>query len=343
MKRVLIFIALTVAPFMLSAQQLHTTLDILHPAKYTLPDSVLDLIVVNNTLPQPWGLGHSTKMEEQTINNIEIDLSKASTYLLLGATQTLDESQLFATVGFVPESYNHTNNFMEQKLLPLDTIRHLCYEYQANGTLVCNRLLLYDVLGTYLTEDYTYFAYLDAYLVSNWTIQLPNGKYQTFTYNDTLTWEAEGDSKDAAIRALPPRQIALLDMCRYAGEQFGQRFLPKWETVDRYFYENEHTGIQRGIDALTHQRWDEAVDIWTVVYDQTIDATKKQDKLSCAYAAANAAVGYEIMDNLTAAHAWAEKAVQAFAKVGTADAIQQGINLQYYARQLTERIKENQL
>ncbi len=341
MKRVLLFITLVLAPVVLRAQQLHTTLDIMHPAQYSFPDSVLDLIVVNNTVPQPLGLGHSTKIEEQVVNNIDVDLAKASTYHLLGTTQTLDEAYLFATVGFVPESQNHTNDFMQISLLPADAIQRLCYMYQADAALVCNRLLTYDVLGTFLTEDYTYYAYLEAYVVSHWTLQLPNGQYQVFNYTDTLYWEAEADSRDAAIDALPNRQEALLDMCRYTGEQFALQFTPTWETVDRYFYENEHVGIVRGIEALTHQRWDEAADIWTTVYAQTTDATKKRDKLTCAYAAANAAVAYEIMDNLQTAHQWAEKAVEAFAKVGTAEAIQQGVNLQYYAQQLTERIKEN--
>ncbi len=341
MKRVLTLFTLWLAPLLLMAQQLHTTLDIMHPAQYVFPDSVLDLIVVNNTVQQPQGFGHSTKIDEQVINNVDLDLTKAATYHLLGTTRTLDEAYIFATVGFVPETQNRTNNFMVQTLLPTDSIQRLCYMYQADAALVCNRLLMYDVLGTFLTDDYTYYAYLEAYVVSNWALQMPNGQYQLFSYNDTLYWEAEADSRDAAIGALPNRQEALLDMAQYAGEQFALQFMPTWETVDRYFYENEHTGIVRGIEALTHQRWDEAADIWTTVYAQTTDATKKRDKLTCAYAAANAAVVYEIMDNLQTAHQWAEKAVEAFANVGTAEAIQQGVNMQYYAQQLTNRINEN--
>lgn len=342
MKRFLLLFSLSLASFMLWAQQLHTTLDIMHPAEYAISDSVLDLIVVNNMVAQPLGLGHASKIDEQITSDVEIDLSAASTYLLLGATQVLDESRMFASVGFVPEKQNASADFMSQSILPMSKVKQLCYDFQADAALVCNRLLVYDVLGSFLTEDYTYYAYLEAYLVSSWTLQFPNGRYQTFNYKDTLYWEGEADSREAAIRMLPPRQTALLDMAKYAGERFATKFIPTWETVDRYLYENKQVGVQRGMEAFTYQRWDEAIEIWTTVYQQHEHARGKSDKQTAAYAAANTAVAYEIVDNLVLAHEWAEKAVQAFLNVGTADALQQAVNVQYYAGQLTARITENQ-
>ncbi len=341
MKRILLFVALLLAPLVLMAQQWHTTIDIMHPAKYALPDTILDLIVVNNAVQQPLTLGHATKIEDEVFNDVEADLAKAATNILLGATQTLDESRLFANVGFVPELQNQSNDFLQITPLPRHRIQQLCHDFQSDAALVCNRVLLYDVLGTFLTEDYTHYAYLEAYLVSHWTLQFPDGHSQTFNYKDTLYWEGEASTRDGAIAALPARQDALLDMCLYAGARFATQFVPTWETVDRYFYENKDAGMIRGMEQLTHQRWEEAADIWTAVYQQYANAQKKDDKLTKAYAAANTAVAYEITDNLSLAHQWAEKAVQAFAQVGTADAIQQGVNLQYYAQQLTNRINEN--
>ncbi len=341
MKRLLLFVALLLMPFVLMAQQWHTTLDIMHPAKYALPDTILDLIMVNNAVPQPITWGHATKIEDRVFNDVETNLAKAATNILLGATQTLDESRQFANVGFVPELQNQSSDFMQITPLHRQRIQQLCHDFQSDAALVCNRVLLYDVLGTFLTEDYTHYAYLEAYLVSNWTLQYPDGHTQTFNYKDTLYWEGEASTREEAIAILPARQDALLDMCLYAGARFATRFVPTWETVDRYFYENTNADIRKGIEALTYQRWAEAIDIWTAVYLQNEKARKKVDKLTKAYAAANTAVAYEITDNLSLAHQWAEKAVQAFAQVGTADAIQQGVNLQYYAQQLTKRIKEN--
>ncbi len=323
----------------LSAQQLHTTLDIRIPAKYTFPEEVLDLIVVNNTAQQPADFGHSTMQDEQVIGQIDIDLQAASTYLLLGATQTLDYAQRFASVGFVPERQNPAKALTATTPLSTATIATLCNNFQADAALVCNQLVIYDVLGSFLTEDYTYYAYIEAYLVSKWTLQFPDGRTQPFVFNDTLYWENIATSRYDAINALPNRQQALLDMSRYAGEQFAQQCVPQWETVDRYLYEDESEGVKRGLDAFYRKRWNDAITLWTNFYEQPTTTTKKKTQMSRAYAAANIAVTYEIEDKLTEAIAWTDKAIETFARVNTAEARQQAINLKYYRSQLEQRLK----
>ncbi len=323
----------------LAAQQLHTTLDIRIPAKYTFPEEVLDLIVVNNTAQQPADFGHSTMQDEQAIGQVDIDLQTAPTFLLLGATQTLDYAQRFASVGFVPEQQNPTKTLTAATPLSSATIATLCHNFQADAALVCNQLVIYDVLGSFLTEDYAYYAYIEAYLVSKWALQFPDGRTQPFAFNDTLYWENIATSRYDAINGLPNRQQALLDMSQYAGERFAQQFVPQWETVDRYLYQDESEGVKRGLDAFYRKRWNNAINLWTNFYQQTDTVKKKKALTSRAYAAANIAVTYEIKDNLTEAIAWTDKAIQTFTRVNTADARQQAINLKYYRSQLEQRLK----
>ncbi len=339
MKRILniLSILLIVAP--LSAQQWHTTMDIWQPATHTLPDSIANIIVVNNTLTQPLTFGHSTEQDDQNIGNIEVNLEPAASYMLLGTTRTLDEARIFASVGFVPESQNHTSNFTTKTHLTTKDVQKLCFEYQADAALICNQLIIYDVLGSFLTQEYDYYAYLQAYLTSNWTLHLPNGRSQTYTFSDTLYWENRAEERTTAIAGLPERRTALLDMAQYAGELFAQQFIPRWTTVDRYLYENEHSGIQKGLQAFTHQHWNEAIEAWKQTYEQTTNTRNRTDLLSHAYAAANIAVTYEILNNLTEAKHWAEKAEKDFIKVRSGEGNQQAINLRYYIKQLDKRLK----
>ncbi len=340
MKKYLLIFLLGCLSVPLSGQQLHTTLDILHPAQRALPEDLLDLIVVNNTVPQPADFGHSTGQDDKIIHSVDVDVSKAATYLLLGTARTLDFSRLFASVGLVPESQNTSASFTTKSYLSQQAIAKLCADYRADAALVCNQLVLYDIINSFLTVDYTYYAYTEAYLVSNWTLQFPDGRQQSFSYSDTLYWEGEAASRVEALQKLPNRQAALLDMSEWAGEQFAREFLPTWETVDRYLYENKNIDIQRGLDAFTHKRWEEAIAIWSQLYSQLAGSRKPADRISRAYAAANTANTYEITDNLPEALAWAKKAAEAFEQINTADAAQQTINLQYYAHQLKERIAE---
>ncbi len=319
------------------AQQLHTTLDVLQPAQHTFPDSIYELIVVNNTVPQPLTLGHTTQQDGQQIASIDMDLRKATALLLLGVTRTLDQSQYFNSVGYVPETQNHGNDYTAKTILSTDAVKQLCYDYQAEAALVCNQLIIYDVLGNFLTDEDDYFAYLDAYLMSHWTLQLPDGSSQSFTYSDTLYWEHRADSRGEALAGLPNRQTALEDMSLYAGEQVGQLFVPHWETVDRYLYEDEHNLIQQGLQSFVRQRWDEAITHWQHAYQQTATSKKRAEKTTHAYAAANIAIAYEIKDDLVQAQAWAGKAVDAFLQVRSADGTQQAVNMQYYLQELRRR------
>ncbi len=320
------------------AQQWHTTLDIWQAAPRILSDSIANLIVVNNTVPQPITFGHSTQQDDKNIGNIDVNLDQAAAYMLLGVTRTLDQARLFSSVGFVPESQNKSGNFAAKTYLSQKDIQQLCYDYQADAALVCNQLIIYDVLGSFLTDEYDYYAYLEAYLMSNWTLQFPSGRSQIFTFSDTLYWENRAEMRTTAITGLPNRQDALLDMSQYSGERFAQQFIPRWQTVDRYLYEDKHIGIQRGLQSFTHQRWEDAIAMWQSVYQQTALATNRKDRLSHAYAAANIAVTYEILDDLILAHQWAEKAEQDFLQVNTAEGNQQAINIRCYIRQLAQRI-----
>ncbi len=337
MKRIFYIVVFLLMVVSGMAQQWHTTLDIWQAAPRILSDSIEHIIVVNNTVPQPLTFGHSTQQDDTNIGNVDVNLDKAATFMLLGATRTLDEARLFSSVGFVPESQNKSGNFAAKTYLNQKDIQQLCYDYQADAALVCNQLVIYDVLGSFLTDEYDYYAYLEAYLMSNWTLQFPNGKSQIFAFSDTLYWENRAEMRTTAITGLPNRQDALLDMSQYAGELFAQQFMPRWTTVDRYLYEDKHVGIQRGLQSFTHQHWEDAISIWQSAYHQTANSRNRSERLSHAYAAANIAVAYEILDNLTEARSWAEKAEQDFLQVNTAEGNQQAINIRYYIQQLNQR------
>ncbi len=337
MKRILVILVACMVLLSAEAQQLHTTLDVLMPAKRHMPDSIANIIVVNNVFTQPIDFGHTTQVSGQYTSGIEVDLAQAPTLFLLGTAQTFDFSRLFSSVGFVPESQNTSESFFQQAPLTAEQISELCYEYQADAALVCNQMLFYDVVGSFLTEDDDYYAYLDAYLASKWTLQTPSGQSISFTFNDTLYWENNAASEAAALQGLPNRQQALLDMSQYCGEKFANEFLPHWQTVDRYLYEDKNEELKRGMNAFVRKQWSQAIAIWEGVYTTHKELRKNKDKTSAAYAAANIAVTYEMQDNLTEALRWAQQAVEVFSSMHTSSAAQQTINLRFYIQELERR------
>lgn len=333
--KLIVFCAIWLLALNVNAQQWHTTLDVLRPAAQQLPDSINDLLIVNNIATQPDDFGHADKQDDQLTGKSNIDLRTAPLLLLAAATQVLDESGLFLSVSLLEHSQNK-GNYYQKYSLPQTAVDSLCRLYHTDAVLACDQLVVYDIKESYLTDSYTYLAYLEAYQSTQWTLYCQNGKTQRYQYADTLYWEHEEYSRNGAMQGLPDRRTALLDMSAYVGEQFANRFVPQWEQVDRYFYENDNQYIKQGLEAFVHQRWEQALSLWQQAYAE-------KDHLTQAYAAANIAGTYEITGGLQAALQWVDKAISAFDRLHSADAQQQKVNLTYYKRQLQQRINDERL
>lgn len=320
-------------PIMLVAQQWHTTLDVLRPAKHRMPMDVHNLLVVNNTVQQPLAFGHSVKVDGYVAGNVEIDLEHVTRGMLFAVTAVFDDSGIFDNVGLLDISQNNTGTFYQLSVLPQEKVAALCQDYASDALLVCNRNLLLDVVESFPLEEGDYYALLTVYEKDAWVLQYPDGRNIHYIQTDTLYWEAYAYSREQALAGLPDRQTALTDMAKYVGERFATTFIPQWETVDRYLYENNNATIERGMWFFTRQRWDEAIAAWEKAYED-------KDKKTSAYAAADIAVAFEILGNLDAALLWAEHSMNRFFQLKSADALQQKVNMTYYMQQLRIRKQE---
>lgn len=332
MKHICITILILLLSQTIAAQQLHTTLDVLRPAQRQLPADINDLLIVNNIAVQPKEFGHANKRDDASAGMSEIDLGKAPLYLLFATTQTLEESDMLQSVSLLEHSQNKGSFYMKHSLGRTE-VDSLCQIYGTDAVLSCDQLVIYDVEESYFTDAYTYLAYLEAYQTTVWTLHYPDGRHQSYAYSDTLYWEHEDYTREAAVAGLPDRQTALLDMSAYIGERFAGSFVPYWETVDRYFYENDNRYIQQGWSAFVRKQWDMALQHWQEAYAE-------KDRLTQAYAAANIAGTYEIKGDMDTAISWVDNAIAAFSHLHSADAQQQKVNLSYYKQQLQQRQRD---
>lgn len=314
------------------AQQWHTTLDVLRPARYDIPQDIQHLLIVNNSGSQPKDFGHILLSGSTPVGKASIDVTQVPVHFLFALTRGLDESNLFSSVSLLESAQNTSGSFRNSAAMKSQQVDSLCYEYQSDAALICNRFITYDTLGVFLAEDESYYAYLVAYEYYSFSLQVAGKTEATYYMGiDTLYWESNANTLNDALAGLPDRQTALEDMGLYIGERFAKCFHPTWETVDRYFYDCRDKDIKRGLEYLRHQQWDKAIEIWEQVY-----ATSKKG-LFKAYAAANIAVVYEIKSDMENALLWANKAVGAFSVLHSAESLQQKANMQYYIQQLEQR------
>ena len=187
-----------------------------------------------------------------------------------------------------------------------------------------------QIVESFPTDEGTYYAYLQAYAQSHWTIHYAGQLREvTFTQADTLLWESQLHyNRTQSLSDLPSRQEALLYLARELGNRMGSSFAPSWQTTRRYIY--ELPDLQAGLDAFRLQRWNSAINQWLTIVDS-------KDKKAAACAAANIAIAYEMLGDYASACDYAQRASRLFGAWKTAYGRQQQVNIRYYLAQLQAR------
>ena len=328
---------------LLAQQQWYFSVDERYPAERSQLQGKHRILVVNNALEQPQDFGHTTMIDGDSQENIPVNLSRSIVYCLFSAVQAMDYSGEFDAVELMDISQNTSTNYYSRKALSHAQAERLCADYQADALLILNQLVLYDVLESFPVENGAYYAYLQAYAQSHWTIHYAGQSREvSFTQADTLLWESQlYYTRAQSLSNLPPRQEALLYLAQELGQKIGGSFLPSWQEARRYIYEMDE--LKAGLDAFRYQRWKEAIHHWQkVVNDESskgVNSSKrfkrgKDNKKVAACAAANIAIAYEMQGDYSSACAYANEACRLFGAWKTAYGRQQQVNIRYYLEQL---------
>ena len=323
--------------YVTAQQQWYFSVDERYPAERQQLQGKQRILVVNNALTQPQDFGHSTILDGENTGNVEIDLSRSVLYCLFATTQSMESTGEFDAVELMDISQNHSTNYYTRTPLTFSQAERLCTDYQADALLTLNQLVLYDVVESFPTDEGTYYAYLQAYAQSHWTIHYAGQTREvTFTQADTLLWESQLHyTRTQSLSDLPSRQEALLYLARELGNRMGSSFAPSWQTTRRYIY--ELPDLQAGLDAFRLQRWNSAINQWLTIVDS-------KDKKAAACAAANIAIAYEMLGDYASACDYAQRASRLFGAWKTAYGRQQQVNIRYYLAQLQARqVRERDL
>ena len=311
-------------------QQWYFSVDERYPAERTQLQNKKRILLVNNALTQPQDFGHSTILDGENKGNVEIDLSRSVLYCLFATTQSMESTGEFDAVELMDISQNQSTNYYSRTPLTFSQAERLCADYQADALLTLNQLVLYDVVESFPTNEGTYYAYLQAYAQSHWTIHYAGQTREaTFTQADTLLWESQLHyTRAQSLSDLPSRQEALLYLALELGNRIGSSFTPSWQTTRRYIY--DLPDLQAGLDAFRLQRWNSAINQWLTIVDS-------KDKKAAACAAANIAIAYEMLGDYGSACDYAQRSSRLFDAWKTAYGRQQQVNIRYYLAQLQAR------
>jgi len=249
----------------------------------------------------------NSEIDSFALNNI------AQKKLFEGVKDVLYSSELTDTVTIVQkirEDKDTLNFDIELKSMNWDTIGAISERNRSDVVISLDGLNITHVYSA--KSAYGFGAYFDAllYRIGNLKIYLsalfrvydPEKKHliEKYFYRDTIYWESEGTSLNSAIRNLPSKENAISEAAYWSGFYYGERFIPKWEDVDRFYFTRGHPKLREATVLVKNDKWMDAAKIWKVM-------AYGPDKKAASRAALNMALVSEMNDNLYAALNWAKK------------------------------------
>ena len=120
-----------------------------------------------------------------------------------------------------------------------------------------------------------------------------------------MTWIAEDEFKNFAVRDLPPRKDAVLNAADVMGIRLIEKLVPHWIQVQRLYYTSGHVELQKTEQMVKEGKWLEAAEIWKA----NINNPNKNIAAKSMY---NLGVACEMQGDLDAAIDWIVKSFDVF-------------------------------
>ncbi len=322
-----------------STQRLYTTLDVMRPGSMTFAHDAVNMLLINNTVPQPENYGHQIRLSGQQAYSVIQNIDSASLFCMAGAFEDFADIGFFRTVLLQDGTQNKSGDFYRIKPLQSAEVDSLCRMYNVDVILALNRIAVNDVISDYyLPQTSEYLAALDVKTISSWSVHYPDSShYETINLTDSLFWEKTAYDRKEALEQLPARNDAVVDACIFAGRRACERLLPRWEQVDRYFHTDRNAQIQQGIDSVYHKDWKGALNTWKPL----IETGKTKSIKAKAYA--NMAVVSEILGDMDNAIAYANAALSLFSESFNFNSYEHTYWLSLYVADLYTRQEELKL
>lgn len=331
------FISLSAVLFFSSCAvtTMYTTLDVLRPALISFEPEAQNLLIVNNSVVQPSGVGHTSVSYNQEISNVEVAVDSLALFTLSVLAEDLDEKGFFQNVALELNTANKSNDFNSIKPLQPADIRQFAQKYGSDVVISLDRIKVTDELSeSFFVESGIYYCALDAKYETFWSIHYPEKiQVKTILFKDSLFWESESYTRKRALERLPDREDALIDGAIFAGRSAVDRLTPYWEKADRYFFVPGDKQMQKAMEYVADRKWEDAIKEWDDVFTKTKSLKKK------AFATNNIAIAYEVLQNYDKAIEYAEKSSDYFMSIAYFD-IDDIIRVSQYVSELKQRKEE---
>ena len=282
------------------------------PPEVKFPDSTCHITLVNR-LNFPTANESNNNLKKNRIDSLVIN-NIAHQKLFEGIKDALYSSELIDTVTIVQktrEVKNSLNFDIELKPMNWDTIGAISDRNRFDVLISLDGFIVkhfhsiktaFGIMGGDNNALYYRIGKLEVSLSALFRIYDPDRKQlmEEYNYSDTIFWESTGLTIFTALRNLPSEYAAIYEAAYWAGFYYGERLIPQWEEVDRFYFIRGHPDLIEAAILAKEEKWLEAAEIWKVL-------AYGPDTKIASRAALNMALVSEMYDNLDAALNWAKK------------------------------------
>ena len=352
-----ILIAIVIVCLFSSCESIHNlTIEVREPAKITFPQSISQVIIVNNAAtPEDNSYGTLALINDQE-SSFPVTLNYDSILWACAAKTAiaLEDEVFFPQLLFYKVPIRTDNSILATKPIP-DYVMEQIYEVSGSDAIISiDRCLInYEQKVKTLTSRYDAESIVMAeanHLLKDSEVELSTKTEITLTYSayikgndnalssfslrDTLFFNSGVDYDSTMLYNSVPN-LMISEAIGYITEKAVPFFIPSWKKVDRYIYTSQDSRMKEAFAFVKADNWTKAENIWSELYQQ------QSKPVSKARLASNLALAAELRDDFKDAIKWAEEAKSLF---------QQGDNKKYktdieslssYISSLNTRIKNN--
>jgi len=282
-------------------------IEVLKPAKYSVPPEIASIVLVNNSYPFRDTSVHVAMVEGNYMVFDSVLVDAFPDTLLKSLSKELLIRKFFDTVYIDTIKYNP--EFTGKPLKPLSSgqVDEICDKHNAQAVLAVGGYSH----GTNLKVDEVgyaeYYSTMDVSGVTYWRFydaiqdQVIHEKIQA----DTLYWDGIGGTAQNSLVKFPSLKEATLNLADYMGWKFTDNIAPYWEIVQRKLFTSGNAYFMSASDWIANKNWEEAEKLWGFVYENG----KPIDQ---ARAAHNIAFSFEQKGDFESAAKWAYNSYQAY-------------------------------
>ena len=307
---------------LMSSCMTSTSLQVLQPAAFALPDYVETIATVNRTRPA------------NKVGNVIEGIFTGETFgqdksgarrTHEGLTDALTRTPRF-NVKFTGIEMVGKGSYAFPEPLPWRTVDSICDQYGANALAVVEKFDSNTGYNTNKTNRESkdkdgkvtrwveYNTTMRTTVKLGWRLYDPKSRtlLDEFEVRETLDWDGNGRSEAQAKRDLPHQVEAVNAVSYAAGQKYGMRIAPTWIQVSRSYYSKAKGSDQLESDMREAarlarvDRWDDAALIWIRI------AAQKDNPKAAGRAAYNLALASEWKGQLELADEWASRSYTEF-------------------------------